>query len=103
MGWLISGKGRKSKLSNFLEKNKITQQELAERSGVSKSTISRVCQGDKFSPTMKNAQKIIKTLKKLTNKDVHYAQQDGFHCLFFKVLVKPFTFRSSIHPPGNLV
>ncbi|PDY14975.1 transcriptional regulator, partial [Bacillus cereus] len=51
MGWLISGKGRKSKLSNFLEKNKITQQELAERSGVSKSTISRVCQGDKFSPT----------------------------------------------------
>ncbi|MEB9306486.1 helix-turn-helix transcriptional regulator [Bacillus cereus] len=54
MGWLISGKGRKSKLSNFLEKNKITQQELAERSGVSKSTISRVCQGDKFSPTMKN-------------------------------------------------
>ncbi|AID50236.1 helix-turn-helix transcriptional regulator [Bacillus mycoides] len=72
MGWLISGKGRKSKLSNFLEKNKITQQELAERSGVSKSTISRVCQGDKFSPTMKNAQKIIKALKKLTNKDVHY-------------------------------
>ncbi|OUA14880.1 transcriptional regulator, partial [Bacillus thuringiensis serovar aizawai] len=30
------------------------------------------CQGDKFSPTMKNAQKIIKALKKLTNKDVHY-------------------------------
>ena len=70
MGWLISGE--KVEALQFSGENKITQQELAERSGVSKSTISRVCQGDKFSPTMKNAQKIIKALKKLTNKDVHY-------------------------------
>lgn len=68
--FLVKGENRSSPI--FWRKTKITQQELAERSGVSKSTISRVCQGDKFSPTMKNAQKIIKALKKLTNKDVHY-------------------------------
>ncbi|MDC2867551.1 helix-turn-helix transcriptional regulator [Bacillus sp. BP-3] len=73
MSWLNFGKGRRSKLSRFLEKNKITQQELAERSGVSKSTISRVCQGDEFSPTMKNAQKIVGALRKITKRDtIHY-------------------------------
>lgn len=73
MNWLIFGKGRRSKLARFLEEHDIKQQELAEKSGVSKSTISRVCQGDEFSPTMKNAQKIINALRKLTRKDnIHY-------------------------------
>lgn len=73
MKWLIFGKGRRSKLARFLEKHDITQKKLAEKSGVSKSTISRVCQGDEFSPTVKNARRIIDALKKLTKKDdIHY-------------------------------
>ncbi|EKS8367458.1 helix-turn-helix domain-containing protein [Bacillus thuringiensis] len=72
MDWFRLGKHRRSKLARFLDKNQITQQLLAEKSGVSKSTISRICQGDAFAPTMKNAQKIIKALRDLTNKDVHY-------------------------------
>ncbi|MEW4153678.1 helix-turn-helix domain-containing protein [Bacillus thuringiensis] len=72
MNWFNLGKHRRSKLSRFLDENQITQQLLAEKSGVSKSTISRICQGDAFAPTMKNAQKIIKALRKLTNTDVHY-------------------------------
>ncbi|MCU4818850.1 MULTISPECIES: helix-turn-helix transcriptional regulator [Bacillus cereus group] len=55
-----------------LDLNNLTQQDLAKERGMSKSTISRVCQGDKFSPTMRNAQKIIKALKKLTGKEVDY-------------------------------
>lgn len=72
MNWLNLGKRRRSKLALFLDQNGVTQQELSEKSGVSKSTISRVCQGDKFAPTMRNAQKIVKALKKITNKDVYY-------------------------------
>ncbi|PEP50108.1 transcriptional regulator [Bacillus pseudomycoides] len=46
---------------------------VPEKSGVSKSTISRICQGDSFAPTMKNAQKIVQALKRITNKDdIHY-------------------------------
>ncbi|WP_153064465.1 helix-turn-helix domain-containing protein, partial [Bacillus thuringiensis] len=73
MNWFNLGKGRRSKIARFLDKNGVTQQELAEKSGVSKSTISRICQGDSFAPTMKNAQKIVRALKKITNKDdIHY-------------------------------
>ena len=73
MNWLNLGKGRRSKIARFLDKNGVTQQELAEKSGVSKSTISRICQGDAFAPTMKNAQKIVRALKKITKKDdIHY-------------------------------
>ncbi|MEC3360535.1 helix-turn-helix transcriptional regulator [Bacillus paranthracis] len=70
--WFNLGKRNRSKLAEFLDRNDLTQQDLADESGVSKSTISRVCQGDKFSPTMRNAQKIIKALKKLTGKKVDY-------------------------------
>ena len=70
--WFKLGKRNRSKLAEFLNRNDLTQQDLANESGVSKSTISRVCQGDNFSPTMRNAQKIIKALKKLTGKKVDY-------------------------------
>lgn len=65
------GKPR-SKLGRFLDKHKITQQELVKESKVNKATISRICQGDAFSPSMKNAQKIIKAIRKLTGKNVDY-------------------------------
>lgn len=65
------GKPR-SKFGRFLDQHDISQQELVEESKVNKTTISRLCQGDAFSPSMKNAQKIIKALRKMTNKDIDY-------------------------------
>lgn len=65
------GKPR-SKFGRFLDKNEITQQQLVEKSKVNKATISRICQGDAFEPSMKNAKKIIKTLRELTGKNVDY-------------------------------
>lgn len=56
------GKSR-SKFGRFLDKHSISQQEIADESGVSKSTISRLCQPEEFEPTMSNAKKIIKALK----------------------------------------
>jgi putative transcriptional regulator len=69
--WISLGKKR-SKLGKFLDKNELTQQDVVEKSGVSRGTISRLCQSDAFQPNMKNAQKIIKALKELTKKDVDY-------------------------------
>jgi putative transcriptional regulator len=65
------GKPR-SKFGKFLDKNDIKQQDLVKESKVNKATISRLCQGDAFQPSMKNASKIVKALKKLSNKNVDY-------------------------------
>jgi transcriptional regulator with XRE-family HTH domain len=69
--WFSLGK-RRSKLGRFLDKNGLTQQQVVEKSGVSRGTISRVCQADNMAPTIKNAQKIIKALRELTGKHVDY-------------------------------
>lgn len=65
------GKPR-SKFGRFLDKNGISQQELVNKSGVNRGTISRLCQGDAFSPSGKNGNKILKALKQLTGKSVDY-------------------------------
>ncbi|MDO7485468.1 helix-turn-helix transcriptional regulator [Peribacillus frigoritolerans] len=65
------GKPR-SKFGRYLDKHKISQQELVDESKVNKATISRICQGDAFQPSMKNAGKLIKTLRKLTGEPVDY-------------------------------
>ncbi|QPA33382.1 helix-turn-helix transcriptional regulator [Thermaerobacillus caldiproteolyticus] len=65
------GKPR-SKFGKFLDKHEITQQDLVRKSGVNRGTISRLCQGDAFKPSMKNAHKIIKALRQLTGKNVDY-------------------------------
>lgn len=58
------GLGKKrSKFGFFIDQNSISQQALAEKSGVSKSTISRLCHPDEYEPSMKNAMKIIRALK----------------------------------------
>lgn len=72
MNWFNLGKRNRSRLARFLDKHDITQQELARKSGVSKSTVSRVCQDDAFAPNFKNAQKIVKAIRELTKKDVDY-------------------------------
>lgn len=72
MDWSFLGK-RRSKFGRFLDKNELTQQEVVNQSGVSRGTISRLCQADKVDgPTMKNASKIIKALRELTGKNVDY-------------------------------
>jgi putative transcriptional regulator len=70
--WFNLGKRHRSKLAKFLEENEIMQQELADKSGVSKSTVSRICQGDEFTPNMRTAKKIISALRELTKKNVDY-------------------------------
>lgn len=70
--WFNLGKRHRSKLAKFLEENEITQQDLAKESGVSKSTVSRICQGDEFAPNMRSATKIIGALRKITQKRVDY-------------------------------
>ena len=63
MNWLGLGKKR-SRFGKYLDKKSITQQEIAKESGVSKSTISRLCDPKGYEPSLKNAKKIIKFLKK---------------------------------------
>lgn len=65
------GKPR-SRFGRFLDSHGISQQEVADKSGVSRGTISRLCQGDKFEPKIKNAMKIVKALRKLTGKEIDY-------------------------------
>jgi putative transcriptional regulator len=70
--WSFLGKKR-SKFGKFLDKNDLTQQEIVKKSGVSRGTISRLCQASREDgPTMKNASKIIKALRDLTGKNVDY-------------------------------
>lgn len=72
MDWFSLGK-RRSKFGKFLDKNELTQQEVVEKSGVSRGTISRLCQVEhEDGPTMKNARKVIKALRDLTGKDIDY-------------------------------
>jgi putative transcriptional regulator len=63
MNWFGLGKKR-SKFGKYLDKHSITQQEIARESGVSKSTISRLCEPEEHEPSLKSARKIIKALKK---------------------------------------
>ncbi|MGE6721080.1 helix-turn-helix domain-containing protein [Peribacillus frigoritolerans] len=55
---------RRSPLGKYLDENSIGQQEIADESGVSKSTISRLCKPNESEPTLSVAKKIIKALKK---------------------------------------
>jgi len=63
VSWFGLGKPR-SKFGKWLDSNGIKQEDLAKESGVNKSTISRICSGDAFYPSMKSAAKIIKALRK---------------------------------------
>ncbi|MEK5176931.1 helix-turn-helix transcriptional regulator [Heyndrickxia sp. FSL W8-0496] len=72
VNWFGLGK-RRSKFGSFLDEHDLTQQDVVKESGVSKGTISRLCQTEhEDGPTLKNAKKIIKALRKLTGKDVDY-------------------------------
>jgi predicted transcriptional regulator len=55
---------RRSRFGKYLDTHSISQQEISMESGVSKSTISRLCQPGENDPTLGVAKKIIKSLKK---------------------------------------
>jgi putative transcriptional regulator len=56
------GKGR-SKLGIWIDRQGISQLELVEKSGVSRNTISRLCNDESYQPNMKTARKIIRALR----------------------------------------
>jgi putative transcriptional regulator len=59
------GLGKKrSPFGKFLDKYSIVQQEIADESGVSKSTISRLCRPNENEPTLHVAKKIVKALRR---------------------------------------
>lgn len=62
----LFGLGKKrSKFGKWVDKKGIKQQWIAEKSGVSRSTISQLASEDERFPTLKNAKKIIKVLKQI--------------------------------------
>lgn len=71
MDWFGLGKKR-SKLGKWLDRHGISQAEFSKISGVSRPTITRLCSDDKHEPNMSTAKKIIKAIRKLTEKDVHF-------------------------------
>lgn len=70
--WFGLGK-RRSRLGKWLDKKGIKQQELVERSGVSRGTVSKLCSGDAYKPTYKTASKIVKALRQY---DAEVAAED---------------------------
>lgn len=72
MDWSFLGKKR-SKFGKFLDQHDLSQQDIVKESGVSRGTISRLCQvQNEDGPTMKNAKKIIAAVRRLTGKPVDY-------------------------------
>jgi putative transcriptional regulator len=61
----LFGLGKKrSRFGKYLDRHSITQQEISDESGVSKSTISRLCQPEETEPTLGVAKRIVNALKK---------------------------------------
>jgi putative transcriptional regulator len=61
----LFGLGKKrSRFGKYLDRHSISQQDVSNESGVSKSTISRLCQPDETEPTISVAKRIVKALKK---------------------------------------
>lgn len=60
----MNGLGKpRSDFGEFMDRNKIKQKTLVKDSGVSKSTISKACIDNDFSPSYTNGVKIIKCLQ----------------------------------------
>lgn len=61
----------RSKLGKFIDKHDLKQVDIAKVSGLRESTVSRLANIDSVSPSMKNANKIVNALRKLTGKNVN--------------------------------
>jgi len=62
----MNGLGKKrSKFGKWIDQKGIKQQWIAEKSGVSRSTISQLANEEERMPTLKNAKKIINVLKEI--------------------------------------
>lgn len=64
MNWFGLGKKR-SRFGKWLDRHGVAQKEVEKGTGLSRGTISRLCADDENKPTMKNAAKILRFLKKL--------------------------------------
>jgi len=62
MDWLGLGKHR-SKFGKSLDDNGISQQDLADKSGISKSTVGRLCGDDSAQPNWQTRKKLMKALR----------------------------------------
>lgn len=71
LNWFALGKEKRSRLGIWLDRNGVTQLELEKRTGLSRGTISRMCNDKDYEPTMKTAKKIITALQAL-DPDVDY-------------------------------
>ena len=76
INWFKLGKYQRSPFGKFLDRHQITQEEIRKQAGISKSTVSRLCNPARFEPNMKTARKILKVLKKY-DKNVTY--EDFWH------------------------
>jgi DNA-binding XRE family transcriptional regulator len=56
---------RRSKFGKWIDRRGLKQEWIAEKSGVSRSTISQLANDDEREPTLKNARKIIKALREI--------------------------------------
>lgn len=55
----------RTKLGKWLDRHGIEQQELEEETGVSRNTISRICNNKSHMPSFPVVQKIIRAIKKV--------------------------------------
>ncbi|PEJ85533.1 helix-turn-helix domain-containing protein [Bacillus toyonensis] len=63
-------KKTRSKLGKFIDKHDLKQVDIAKASGLRESTVSRLANIDSVSPSMKNVNKIVNALRKLSGKNV---------------------------------
>lgn len=54
---------KRSKLGSWIDKQRITQEELTEASKVSRNTISKACSDPDYTPTGSTMKKILKALR----------------------------------------
>ena len=71
MQWFGLGKPR-SKLGKFIDNYGINQSILADKSGVNKNTITKLCSEEVSVRNRKTGERILKAIRELTGKDVNY-------------------------------
>jgi transcriptional regulator with XRE-family HTH domain len=56
---------RRSKVGKFIDRNGYTQEDLKEESGVSRNTISKVCNDPDYVPSHNVIKKLMKAIRKI--------------------------------------
>ncbi|PEE42849.1 helix-turn-helix domain-containing protein [Bacillus pseudomycoides] len=69
--WFNLGKKSRSKFGKWIDSKRISQIELEKESGLSRGTISRLCNDDGYIPKIATEKKILKALKKIDGSSYH--------------------------------